>query len=450
MKVKILLSTLLILFCLNYANTQSHISTGQYGCRLVPSSLNTEKHLCPACAANDLKVKQAKAAEEKRRSDAAIAKANADKAARDLAYKKAQKERDEKNKVTEVGLAMPSNTSLPNSTSSTESSNNLTPPNNDIYSSTPTYSKKEVYTQAAVTAIGSLVNEMNANYERKEAAYERERELKEKNNAKNYEGKFKAEYLPLMNKAIAGDENARMILYFTSDKKELWNYVPQRNKWFKEALNNNNNTDALLQKAKDIQEHPEYFKKDGDNDYNYYIEKAANLGSIDAMILMAKYYDSKFYNTKTSLDTKKAIEFYNKAAENGSPIAMYYLGMIYKYGIVSDLRGSEKYYKTLPQFDVILDDKIAFNWFLKSCETFSRADYQESIFAKSIKYNYFGMFGCVDHYDALKNCYMELSIIYKEGEIVAKDKDKAKKFENLANSLYSNRNFQKFNLEWEN
>lgn len=484
MKTKILLSLFIVMLTVIQLNAQSH-NTKTPNCKYYQKSTSTNATaieggvipVCTACKVLATKENEAKAAEDKRRAIAISEKKKADQIERQKTLEKEKKESEAKVKASEVFVTMPKTSSINNSISNEKTGQNsdlhnpettnestttatttAETPNNDlklsdfgIPANTPTYSKQEVANQLGTQAgslAGELLNNWIANQERKEAAYKRERELKEENNAKNYEEKFKAEYLPLMNKAIAGDENARMILYFTSDKKELWDYVPQRNKWFREALNNDN-TDALLEKAKDILEYPEYFKKDGDSDYNFYIEKAANLGSIDAMILMAKYYDSKFYNTKTSLDTKKAIEFYKKAAENGSPIAMYYLGMIYKYGVIGCL-GGEKYYKMLPRFDVILDEKVAFDWFLKSYEMFSRTDYQESTFAKSIKSNYFGLFGCVDHFYALDGCYRELSKIYKKGEIIAKDKDKAKKFENLANSLYSNRNFQKFNLEWEN
>lgn len=84
MKVKMLLSTLLILFCLNYANAQSHkVGQANYNCKLNKKGwfFNSEKLSCPACEVTDKQEKTAKAVEDKRRNDVAIAKDKADKAA---------------------------------------------------------------------------------------------------------------------------------------------------------------------------------------------------------------------------------------------------------------------------------------------------------------------------------------------------------------------------------
>ena len=335
-----------------------------------------------------------------------------------------------------------SNTTASSSTS-TENTNSNSISETPVY--TPTYTKQDVTNQVinqAATLAGGLINDWNASYERKEARRKSEQKFKEENNAKNYEEKFKTEYLPLMDRALKGDEEAKMILYFTSDTEKCWDYVPLRWEWFDEALENNN-TDALLEKAvitfKDIM-----YKKEVKNDFIFYLKKAIDLGNVDAMILMASSYSSY---TQTP-NAKEAFELYTKAAEKGSPIAMYRLGMIYKYGYCINATKYDKPY--FAKFDVQLDEKEALEWFLKSYDTFLKPSYQESTFAKSIKYNEGGFFGPVANYDSLKGCFRELSIIYKEGKVVSKDKNKAKEYEILANSVYSKRNFQKFNLEWEN
>ena len=113
MKTKFLLTALLMLFFLNTVNAQSHkVGQANYNCKLNKKGwfFNSEKLSCPACEATENKEKAAKAAEDKRRNDVAVAKAKADKIASDLANKKKQQEIAEKNKVTEVAVTMPKNT----------------------------------------------------------------------------------------------------------------------------------------------------------------------------------------------------------------------------------------------------------------------------------------------------------------------------------------------------
>lgn len=117
MKTKFLLSALLMLFFLNSVNAQSHkLGQANYNCKLNKKGwfFNSEKLSCPACEATDKKEKAAKAAEDKRRSDLAVAKAKTDKAASDLANKKKQQDIAEKNKVTEVAVTMPKSTAVKN------------------------------------------------------------------------------------------------------------------------------------------------------------------------------------------------------------------------------------------------------------------------------------------------------------------------------------------------
>lgn len=121
MKTKILLSALLMLFCLNAAKAQSHkVGQANYNCKLNKKGFffNSEKLSCPACEVTEKKEKTARAAEDKRRNIAAVEKANAEKSAQEAAFKKKQTERDEKSKVTEVAVIAPK--------SGSSSNNNLT------------------------------------------------------------------------------------------------------------------------------------------------------------------------------------------------------------------------------------------------------------------------------------------------------------------------------------
>ena len=80
---------------------------------------------CQACVNDRKKEDAAKAAEDKRRQEAAIAKAAADKRAFDIAYKKKQEERAAREKVTEVFVTMPSSSSSSASSTVKESPVNV-------------------------------------------------------------------------------------------------------------------------------------------------------------------------------------------------------------------------------------------------------------------------------------------------------------------------------------
>lgn len=418
MKMKFLLTAILMLYYLNNTNAQSHISTGKYACQLVPKSLGYEKYTCPACAANNVKVAQAKAEEDKRRNDAAIAKANADKAARDLAYKKEQKEKEEKNKVTEVGLSMSSDESLTNSTSNTGSSNSHT------YNSVPTYTKSEITTQTTNLA-GKLLDSWSNSYDIKWAKIHAEQDARADIIKQKRSDKFELAYFPLMDLAKKGDKNARMILYFTSDLFNRKFSVPLREQWYEEELTNSN-IDALLVEASNSIFN---YKKGDEILMIPKIEKIANMGSLDAMVMLANWYDwrSDGGYKKGGDNPKKALEWYNKAAEKGCPSAMYRLGMIYKYGKTQKIGIAKNWHV---KYDVITDEKIAFDWFSKSLQP-----YNESMYSKSSTYEYFL---CSFN----KESFYELSEIYKRGKVVPKDNKKAIELDKIYKEF---ENTQKFN-----
>lgn len=156
------------------------------------------------------------------------------------------------------------------------------------------------------------------------------------------------------------------------------------------------------------------------------------------MLRLADYYDRKSNivirgSTFTGGDNAKlALELYTKAAERGSPNAMYYLGMIYKYGQTPDITGGYGFLKKVfVLHDVVIDEMKAFEWFKKSIES----SHNVSLFAKGSR-----SFG--DNYTDLgsyfeKKAYRELSLIYKKGKIVPKDKAKAKELMQLYESYGS-------------
>lgn len=207
--------------------------------------------------------------------------------------------------------------------------------------------------------------------------------------------------------------NARMTLYYASYHLNMMELVPKREEWFESAVENND-FDAMLEKASQINITSE------NNEGFPYIVKAANLGSVDAMVRMGIYYDIS--NEYIKGDQKLALEYFTKAAEKGSPNAMYYLGMIYKYGSATEMK---KYHV---KYDVVKDEKTAFEWFTKSLQP----GYKESLFAKSDANSSTFRMTYYQRYSFFEvKSYKELAIIYRQGNVVSKDKEKAKEYEKL-------------------
>ncbi|WP_309614541.1 tetratricopeptide repeat protein [Flavobacterium sp.] len=249
------------------------------------------------------------------------------------------------------------------------------------------------------------------------AEYERQKKLSDDIEGEKKEIRFgKLYYYPLIDKANNGDENARMILYFASYDLLCTQFIPKRKEWFNQAYKNKN-LDAILYVARtNAAEGKEYIPL---------LQEAARLGSVDAMVELGKWFDSKSftYSGVASIageNPEKAIAAFTEAAEKGSPNASYYLGMIYKYGIIEDLStGGIKNFrkKTHVTYAIAPDEKKAFEWFSKSLEP----NYTASLFSIEswyMKGSYFE-----------SDCYLELADMYRKGKVVAKDKDKAKAYE---------------------
>lgn len=104
MNAKILFMLLTLTFAVLKVNGQAH-DNSRGGCKLFKNHVSTG-YTCPACDAKDKKEQAAKEVEDKRRSDALIAKAEAAAKVREIARKKEQAEREANNKVTEVFVTM--------------------------------------------------------------------------------------------------------------------------------------------------------------------------------------------------------------------------------------------------------------------------------------------------------------------------------------------------------
>lgn len=154
------------------------------------------------------------------------------------------------------------------------------------------------------------------------------------------------------------------------------------------------------------------------------LEKAVRLGSVDAMVRLGEWYDLSA-EFKGGANAEFAFTAFTDAAEKGSPNAMYYLGMIYKYGLIEDLStGGIRNYrkKTHVQYAVPINEQKAFEWFSKSIQP----NYRPSIF--TIGAREFGRLTSGGSYFE-KDAYNELAEMYRKGKVVAKDKQKAKELE---------------------
>jgi TPR repeat protein len=232
-------------------------------------------------------------------------------------------------------------------------------------------------------------------------------------------------YNPLIKMAKNGDENARMTLYYSSSHFLSSDLVPERDDWVQKAKNNNN-FDALLTEAS------KKFKVpiSSENDLSILLN-IAKLGSSDAMVILGEWFDKITYTaygyTKFGgEDAKTALYWFEKAAEKNNPKALYYLGMIYTYGISGQSEPYNKSKKIHVKYDVVNDEQKAFNYFSKALENEDNI----TIFAKgSADYSGFDV-----GFD--KGTYRELAIMYKKGKVITKDKKMGRELQNIYDNYF--------------
>ena len=305
---------------------------------------------------------------------------------------------------------------LPPNTSGNDPLANYTP--NSAYSGATT--KAQVYTQVAANAIGILANEMSVSLEKREARLEAEYKSKVSNEyderKRKEKTKFVTEFLPLLKQAENGDENTRMILYLASKELGCESYVKQRHQWLIQAIKNNHK-DALMEGLKSVE-----LMEQID-----YLEIYASNGNVDAMVRLAMWYSHKnnYKGLHGGENEDKALKWFNKAAEAGSPNAMYFLGMIYKYGQIT----TNKYEQfLLIKFSVAKDEKVALDWFIKA----DKPEYIESIYSRL--YSKSNAFLARSSYYIPETRY-ETYLLYKKSKTVkneskaAEMKSEAKAFE---------------------
>lgn len=286
--------------------------------------------------------------------------------------------------------------------------------------------------------------------------------------SKEYDGYLKYYYDKLIDKALQGDTNAQLQLVYkyveinNALREELWKVNGERSS-FKDipilssmyryseewilALIDKGNIQAMNFAAKNSIK----FNFDNEKKLELLI-KVANAGSVEGMLQLGNFYaDSAYYyyiqakyakrkdkkNYKILSDTfiRKMINTYELAAEKGSPGAMYFLGMIYLYGIEQQYSKFEDDRLNIPQ-----NKLIALKWFEKSIDTsfikISLNRYGLHNYKSEMAEGHNNPANALEHMSYAAACsnfivpasYFELSKLYMKGfGDVNKDKIKAKK-----------------------
>lgn len=274
-------------------------------------------------------------------------------------------------------------------------------------------------------AVGPMLEQWgNKMRQRREDEFKREQEkaaVLAHKNMQSGEAYFQTKLDQYLKAAENGDDNARMILVANLTRVGLWySYdveyrLPNRNQWIIEAAKNKNNFamdfigfTAIYSRAYEsigINTNAQRFGFDYKQGL-LLLEESAGLGSLDAMLLLANYYDrdGKYYGS----NSEKAFYWFSEAAKKGSPTAMYNLGKIYRYRRAN-------WYGV--KYKIKSDDSIAFSWFVKS------ATYKE------YKQTMFGEYGFEGGSKFEMECYKELAIMYEKGLGCTKDLEVAKKLQ---------------------
>jgi TPR repeat protein len=233
---------------------------------------------------------------------------------------------------------------------------------------------------------------------------------------------FQKDYLDkYLAKAEAGNLEYRNILIFRLSEiryPDLGNMVPNWKNWLREGIKNNN-PDATIfvgmyalrfDRAYNLDLTPAQGTRILENLVNSDVNAIKAKSTLttnykaDVMTALAAYYDTDATPYRGGEDAEKALLYYAKAAENGSPNAMYNLGKIYLYNEIAP-----KYHV---KYKVKKNEKTAFNWFSKSLENNNYADSKFQAMFKNGAY-----------FDA--NTYDEMIKMYQKGIGCDKDKKKA-------------------------
>lgn len=129
--------------------------------------------------------------------------------------------------------------------------------------------------------------------------------------------------------------------------------------------------------------------------------------NVDAMIILANYYNNK----NKGNNPEKALYYFTKAAEKGSPNAMYSLGEIYQKNVFGDKKENVKY-----KFKK--NEEFALEWYNKSI---SYSNYPTS--------HIHSLYGNGTYFEP--KAYDELEIMYKKGIGCEKNTVKSNEISNL-------------------
>ena len=303
--------------------------------------------------------------------------------------------------------------------------------------SSPTATNNAAAVEEVLNAAAPLIEQWASNREKRWVEEQRRQEEIEdqkaelvKLNQQKAEEYFNEKYLKKYLKAAnEGDEKARLLLrtklqlvsYACAEASsgsgeyeacDIYHLLPDSQKWFEEAIKNNNLYAMTASGA--------YITAENEAAQIALLEKAAGLGSLDAMIILGDFYDKKStreseYSLHGGNDPQKALYWYNKAAEAGCPKGMYLLGMINKYK-ASRLNYKGKVdKKSNVVYDIKVDNFKAFEWFTKSVLV---ENHEVSMYAENDREST-AIFGLPSRWVSASifdyEAYKELSHMYENG-----------------------------------
>ncbi len=269
----------------------------------------------------------------------------------------------------------------------------------------------------------------------------REKEIEQGVIAKEnkYLNLFKENYLKeLLPIASKGNNSAQLKLIFKiSELQEICNYemikgeikycdyikfsnaLPQKITWLNRLVEQRN-IDAI-NFANSI------ILKDNAEQQIKQLTEAAELGSLDAMIRLADYYNTRtiikingvYERLSGGLDWNKAFYWYKRAAVEGSPMAAYYLGMIYKYESTTGFYHKKQSMNLKYYYRKNIDS--AAYWFTKSINL--KKNKISNYALHRIRLSYDKLYINIENVSLIHpNAYLELSELFEKGKGVTKDK----------------------------
>lgn len=336
---------------------------------------NTEGVNCSACRTKLDKEKAMKEAAQKQKDEANMARYKAEREAKQKAFENSRKKmRDESSKSTSGDVLINGQ----ENTGSSSSGRSNSPKSNggtDAQLRQLGMDPNQDYLGNTVSGAATVIGEMFS--EAREKKLQKERVAKQQ--AHDQKTKWESYFQMVLDKskmqAEQGNEHDRMKLVYCMENYSIYagadlSYMlPELNDWVATAIGNNN-LDAL-----NLVGYYSFYRLKP-KAFNYsinegisFLEKSASLGSVDAMICLARFYDKKPLSYDGNYwpngnNAEEALYWFHKAAATGDGTALYYLGMIYRYGRTSTDKGFTVKYDQIQK-----DAAIALDYFTKSANT---------------------------------------------------------------------------------